>query len=328
MSKAYNYIILNGHDNGLPAYNEDGYYSICLRDLWENDNVQISNYPCDACSPVIRWLFRKHHTTFRRIPLKRIWFHFFAKPKFKEKRPLCFVNIGFFWPVAYFKWVKKRWPDSKTVVFLRDLVSTHKEYYRPYLENGVIDFWVSFDPIDAEKYKMYFHNEICSKISLKKTEKKYDVFFAGRAKRRLPRIIEVYDKLEKSGVNCFFYINGAAEEEKVERKGITYSDRYLTYREMLEYNNESKCILEICQDFQAGYTSRFLEAVMYDNRLLTDNNALKDSPFFDDRFIQCFEKPDDIDTDFIFDETPVAFNYKGEFSPKHFIEFLDNTVLR
>ena len=141
-------------------------------------------------------------------------------------------------------WLKRKYPDAVFVRFIRDLVSTQENEYKNLKDSGVFDYWVSYDENDAKKYGMLFHNEVESKIQLKEPEQfQYDVFFAGRAKKRLSQIVAVYDILEKAGLNCFFYIMSAKKEERIERKGIIYTDKLLTYRQLLEYNMQSKCLL-------------------------------------------------------------------------------------
>lgn len=49
----------------------------------------------------------------------------------------------------------------------------------------------------------------------------------------------------------------------------------MTYREMLYHTVNSKVVLEINQGCVDGFTSRFLESVMYNKRLLTNNFAVQ-----------------------------------------------------
>jgi hypothetical protein len=174
---------------------------------------------------------------------------------------------------------------------------------------------------------MHYYHEIESKVELDTDfEIRHDVFFAGRAKNRLNRLVSVYDKLEAQRVKCFFYITGVDVKEQIPREGIVYSNKLLSYREMLLLNTHSRCILEINQENAVGYTSRFLEAVMYNRKLLTDNLNITNSDFYDSRYIQCFKDVDDIDASFIVDNNEVDFHYNNEFSPRGFIEYLDSLI--
>ena len=325
MGHKYNYVLLNGYDGfNNPSYNENGYYSICMRDLWDDKGILISNCPMDYTNAPLRLICSIYNHPKIRLPFQKLWYPFFIKGKFESTKPYCFISIGFKWPINYYKWIKKQYPDSIIVRFVRDLVSTQKWWYDSLKDSGVVDYWITYDEEEAQKYGMLYHNEVESKIDLPYDNPiLYDVFFAGRAKKRLSRIVEVYDVLEKAGLKCHFYITGAKPQNQMCRDGIVYSDNILTYKEMLELNMKSRCLLEINQEGAVGYTSRFLEAVMYNKLLLTDNMCIKNTPYYNCNYIQCFKDPGAINTSFISKPANVDFKYKDEFSPKHFIDFLD-----
>ncbi len=323
----YNYIIFNGSDgpNSPSSYNEDGYYSICMRDLWEINDVLISNSPLDYANFWVKKVF--HGWLKFKLPFSQLWYPFYFRKKFSNNKPLCFVIVGYSWPMEYYKWLRKKNPDAVFVRFTRDLISTQQQFIDDLKSTGVVDYWITYDENEAKKYGMLYHPEVESKISLiEYKEPKYDVFFAGRAKKRLSKIVEVYDKLENAGLNCFFYIMSANSDEQIPRKGIVYSDEYLTYKQMLDYDMQSKCLLEINQEGAVGYTSRFIEAVMYNRKLLTDNVSIMDTPFYNSAYMQCFTEPRMINTDFIKNNQIVDFKYNNEFSPVHFINFLEKLL--
>lgn len=318
----YNYVIFNGYDGPeKSSYNEDGYYSICMRDLWAMDNVLISNMPLDYSNNTMQLVYR----LLRRLHFPLRWLYpYFLKLSFKENKPLCFVIIGYEWPMDYYQWLKEKYPTGKFVRFTRDLISTQQNFINSLIATDVVDYWITYDENEAKKYDMLYHPEVESKIDLPKNkELKYDVFFAGRAKKRLSKIVEVYDALEKAGLNCFFYIMGAKPEEQQPRKGIVYTDKYLSYRQMLEYDMQSKCLLEINQEGAVGYTSRFIEAVMYNKLLLTDNISIKQTSYYDSRYMQCIDNVNDINATFIKQERNVDYHYDDSFSPRHFINYLE-----
>lgn len=322
----YNYILFNGYDGfNMSSYNEEGYYSICMRDLWAYDNILISNCPFDYANFPIKLCYKfsnKYH-----FPFNKLWFPFFYKSSFRDEKPLCFIIVGFEWPMAYLKWLKAKYPNAKFVRFTRDLISTQQSFIDKLKASGVVDYWITYDENEAKKYDMLYYPEVESKIDLGNNFKiKYDVFFAGRAKKRLSRIVEIYDVLETAGLNCFFYIMSANPDEIAPRKGIVYSDKYLTYRQMLEYDLQSRCLLEVNQEGAVGYTARFIEAVLYNKLLLTDNNSIISTSFYNPNFMQCFSNPSEINTDFIKNDQAVDYKYKSEFSPVHLIEYLEELL--
>jgi len=101
----------------------------------------------------------------------------------------------------------------------------------------------------------------------------------------------------------------------------------MPYNEMLYYTVNSKCILEVNQGGAVGYTSRFLEAVMYNKKLLTNNCSIQKSAFFSPEYIQCFSKVEEINLAFISEDLlQVDYGYQGEFSPLHLIEKIENEL--
>lgn len=127
--------------------------------------------------------------------------------------------------------------------------------------------------------------------------------------------MSIYQILSKEGIKCKYFLVGVEPSKRVTLPGITYADKFMTYKEMLFHSVNSRCILDINQENADGYTSRFLEAVMFNKLLLTDNQSVKDSKFYSDKFIQIIGDYDKIDADFIKKDSVVDYHYNGEFSP-------------
>ena len=86
------------------------------------------------------------------------------------------------------------------------------------------------------------------------------MFFCRKSKDRLPLLSKAYDQLTKAGLKVFFYLTQVPKKERTELPGIVYSDTFMSYREMLYHSVNTRCMLDITQNNQQGYTSRFLEA--------------------------------------------------------------------
>jgi len=327
----YNYVIFNNLDGSVLKPDKDGYYSICLEDLKDISNVQIVSCPLENKNLIWRVFYRIHNygklmSLFSWIP-RDIWYPFYFESHFESNNSnLCFVLIANL-ELEYLKYLKRRFPKAKFVKFYRDLVSTKQRYHDLYKNSNIIDYWITYDEGEAKKYNMLYHNEIESKASIKTDNKVlYDVFFAGRAKERLKKVVDVYDYLSSKGINCYFYITGVEKKNQIKRDGIKYAGKLMKYRDMLICNSHARCLLEINQDNAVGYTSRFLESVMFDKKLLTDNMSIRQSHYYDSKFIQCFNTISDINIDFIINDIKVDYNYQGDFSPVKFISFLDEVL--
>lgn len=326
MNLKYNYVVLSWVFSSSNI-NED-YYYICLKDLEGIDGVIVNHEALQERPKWLRYLYKLHHypllNSTLKLPFKELWYPYVFKNTFKDDKPICFICIRY--PSSrYLKYLKSRFPNCKVVVMCRDLLKTHRAAYDAYTKEGVYDYWMSYDEEESKKYGFPHFDEFESKIEIP-ISNDYpisDVFFAGRAKDRLTRLIDIYDRLEAMGINCLFYIVGVEKGKEIERKGIRYLTKQISYYEMLRLSINSKCILEINQEGAEGYSSRFLEAVMFNKKLMTDNVYIKKSKFYKPEYIQ-FVNSDNFNADFLMDDSyEVDYHYNGEFSPLLRIEQID-----
>lgn len=313
--------IKNGH------INKDDYFYICTEELRDSVDVTVVSYPLDYSNQLFHKLYVLHnHPKINKkieIPLKRLWYPFyFKRSAINTDKPMCFIMSGYYITPDYIRYLKKKFPGCKCVLIHRDLISLwHKrnpKFTRKTVEE-LFDLELTIDKDDAETYGIYHFDEIESKpeVSLSPEYPLSDVFFAGAAKDRLPTLIKIYDKLSACGLNCKFYITGA--DTPIARTGIQYAKNNMSYRQMLYYTVNSRCILEINQGGAVGYTSRFLEAVMFNKLLITNNMSIKESEFYHPQYIQCIANSDEIDPEFVKQDITVDYHYNGEFSPKRLI---------
>lgn len=325
MELNHNYVIFNWSDYRNGAGFGDGYYSICLEDLKNEPQIYINNAPFQHFPNYLHLQLLYRALCRIKMPFTKYFYHIACK--IKTDKPLCFIFIRY--PeVNYVKWLRAKYPNAIFVKFIRDLISTQQKIYDTFNKANVIDYWITYDKNESDKYGLYYYPEIGSKIELPETKIEQDVFFAGRAKNRLPKLIEVYDYLTKAGLKCKFYIVGVKSEEQIQRDGITYSMSQMTYKDMLISNLKSKCILEINQIGAIGLTSRYLEAVMYNKLLITDNQEVKMQPLYNRKYIKCFEDISTVDFNFINEYDMVDYKYNGEFSPCGLIKFIDGLIIK
>ena len=335
MDYKYNYVIFNYPEiKGIKMDNPDGYYHICLEDLKQCKDILVVNYPMENRSLFLKLLYRLVLLLRFRFKTKKL-FRFFVSLFYPLYYPTllnndkeqCFVFISDVWDIDFMRHLKDTYPNCKIVMALRDLVKT-KWFYNDLKESRLVDLWMSYDKGDCEKYSMTYFPEFESKINVSNnsTVQESDVFFTGRAKQRLPKLVECYDYLTSLGLKCLFIILDAPEEQQQVREGIVYTYTYMTYREMLEYSIRARCLLDINQESAIGYTSRFLEAVIYNKLLLTNSIGVSKHPLYDSRYIQEFKCISEVQQTFFEGKEPVKYNYNNEFSPIHFIEVLNETL--
>lgn len=330
----YNYIYFDTGSlkNGAP--NKDDYFYICTADLRTQKNVQVVTYPLDYTKSILfHTLYVLAHlisVRFKTSWLERIFYPFYFK-SMNSNLPYCFIVSGFYITPWYVKYLKNRYSNCKVVKIYRDSYVLWRERNPLFTDDDMklFDATFSYDIGESKRYNMIHFDEIESKVDVP-VSPDYpicDVFFAGAAKDRLPKIIQIYDMMEQNGINCYFYITGAKKEEQIVRKGVVYADKWMTYKEMLYYTVNSKTILEINQGNIDGYTSRFLEAVIYNKKLITNNYYVKNNTYFNEEFINCFSSVDGININFIKSEELVDYDYNGDFSPVHLINLIDKTLV-
>lgn len=181
------------------------------------------------------------------------------------------------------------------------------------------DVKYTFDIGDSKRYGMkYMGFNYYSKHSIKSINNpKYDLYYIGRSSLdRNDLFYAVYNKLMSEKCKLDFYIKPTIVEEN-RLTDINYIDNgTLQYDEILEELQNSKCILEILREKQVGPSLRYFEAVCYNKKLLTTNPEIVNFPYYDKRYMRYFSNPDDIDVEWLKDDTCIVdYHYKGDFSP-------------
>lgn len=332
----YNYVYWNGHylpDYQVGKLDPEEYNAICLNDVKSMAGVHVCQCPLEQATPWIRRLQIRHERLHRKyaVPFNNLWYPFFFKNDFEDKvKPYCFVIANRIMPIEYMLWLRKEYPTCKIVRVYRDLVrvdACNSDYSEDNMRK-VCDMRFSYDKGDCEKYGLTYFHEIDSKIDIPiaKDYPLYDVFFCGAAKDRLKKLIRAYDIFTAAGLKCRFHIVFAKEAEKEKREGITYANEYMPYKEILYYSVNARCMFDINQGGAEGFTTRFLEAVMYNKRFITDNQAVLESPFYNPDYMQVVKGVEDIDPKFVTRKDVVDYGYNGEFSPIHLIELIDQKL--
>lgn len=276
----YNYIYTGDHS----------WSEVFFNDIINLDNVKFfySDYE-NFNSKLLKFINICHYSRkIRKIigcPFKNIVYKKLFAYKFKNNNPVCFIFQGnkfkFYNDIDYINELRRRYPNGKIVLYMIDIVSKN-----PYLNieyaNNTFDFIITYDKADAEKYNWIYIPTPFSKVEVDKSieQAPTDVYFCGEAKERFNALLDIYDRLEKNGVKCNFYLPNAPinQDEKI-RNGIHFRTR-ISYRENLSRLNMAKCNLELMQEGAVGFTPRLWEAIIYDKHLISNNKAIKESPYY------------------------------------------------
>lgn len=317
----YNYVIFGSAND---------YYKYAYADVHKLENVKYKDKRIDTENGFLLNLYRFHNsskTNLIPLPFKGIWEKYAYKDTFDDDKPICFIFFGGneWCKKDYFAYLRKKYPYCKIVIYCQDIIDKSKNKN---LKDSLsfCDLKLSYDKGDAQKYGMILYQDVYSKVEIdtEGVNEEYDVCLIIKAKDRLKKAIDLYDKLESFGLKCYFYLTDVEKEDRIERKNVYYGKK-LPYTENLKIVMKSKVIAEILQSGSKGYTFRAGEAIVYGKKLLTDNKSVKEEPFYSPDKIFVFDNPEDIKKEF-FDGKSVDYNYTEQISPKKLLEFIDEKL--
>lgn len=236
------------------------------------------------------------------------------------KRNYIIFQTGIKFSAHYIAKLKKE-RNACIVLYMPDNIRTmkmarNKSEFDRFCKHYHVDQVYSFDHNDCQEFGAEFFDFYSmlpiKKAAIKQSSGKPRVLYVGgcRSMERLNTLHALYDKLSEKA-KCTFYLNGVSKENAT-REGIIYNHP-LSYAEVVELVQQNDIIVEIINGSQAGNTLRLKEAVCYNKCLLTNNQNIKTSPYYDSSFMQIFHNVEDIDLKQF--DSNVNYHYQGDFSP-------------
>ena len=227
----------------------------------------------------------------------------------------------------------KREHNIKYVLFLSDSLNsaTSRNYYvGKYLKVVSFDKVLSFDFEDVRINKDFAFYLVPYKIlpALINQQLRYDIAWFGTPAARLEMLRQVHNYLVGRGVRVRYEMRMSKMPDGFDSAGdstMIFKEKR-PYSDIITLNGLSNCILEIPIPGQTGCTYRYYEAICYNKKLLTTNPNVVNMPFYDQRYIRIFEKPGDIDIDWLLARDPVDYGYDGRFSPENFLDGILNML--
>ena len=248
-----------------------------------------------------------------------------------QKKYIIFLNSSFInshYSPQVMQYYKRKWPNMVFVLLYIDVVSHPVSRHANLLrEKGVFDLIYTVDKNDAKKYSMFFTRTPYSKVKkLKRNLVKKDIYFCGVTKDRGNMIIEILDKAIKNhiAINMDIYCNDLEKKRFSDRECVNVLSDYVNYLDLLEKTIDANCILDLVQTGQTALTLRPYEAVVYNRKLLTNNKAIFDFEFYNEKYMKYFESVSDIDWRWIMEKCEIDYGYKNQFSPNKFINRIIN----
>lgn len=113
------------------------------------------------------------------------------------------------------------------------------------------------------------------KLGSKNIQEKYDVYFVGKDKGRMKKLLEIKEAFSAVGLKCLIQIMPSHKWEK--NKEYTTP---IPYKEVLDNIGRSKAIMDIKVSKTAGPSLRALEAAFYGKKLITDDDNVRHFKFY------------------------------------------------
>ncbi len=267
-------------------------------------------------------------------PMKNIWyqkklFSLIDNDTCVIFQPASMIHIG----MSTLKNIHLVYPGCKLVLLLLDSIHAHSvtmRYAKKYIFSFEWDLIFSFDESDCREYGFtYMGLSYYSKIDLSAQSRNVsDLFYIGAKKDEDTReklLLEIYNRCKDKGIICNFKFRSMKKHPELEKQGINMLAKPQPYRDVLNDINATNCILEIMQPGQNNQTARYMEAVCYNKKLLTNNTEIVTLPFYNPQYMKVFISPDDIDFEWIKKEEAVNYNYDNEFSPIRILRTMEET---
>ena len=323
------------HNFVIFATNASPYYDYGYHDIISHPQVRYIRYLFDGVDGILSKIFRRllSEPKYNKIicnTIGNIVYPYVAKNKFAHSKPICFlffVDYRKFCYSGYLKFVKKKYPYSKTILYLQDLINSRSDFDINEAMNN-FDEVITYDEGEAKRYGLKYYPTPMSFVDVPDDNslEESDIYFCGKAKSRYPIIHKIYQKCSSLGLKCDFNIFEMTEEaDKI--SGINYSKSFFTYQENLQHIKKTRCILEIMQDGAVGFTPRLWEAITYNRHILSNNEAILTSKYFIEGATHVFSDENGI-SEFLCQELEKEPTYtqciKDGLSPLSLLNFLDS----
>lgn len=298
-------------------------------DLNNDSGIKVFDVPYKINNKILEFLFRVHMSKKLNdhfyLPFKKIWKKSYCIENemidWKQDNFLIIIDSSLVWySSGYLNQLKKKGIKLIFLAFnpMHQLIE-NRTFWNVFSKIKFDLLFSVFDIRDPYDFSTIQTYSVYSKCSIPKKSNTFDIVFLGMDKGRHKRIVDIYNHAINLGFKMdvsIIHYNGPEDEKHPE---IDYCDE-VPYMDYLEKIVNSKCILEIVQDDQKGVTLRTFEAIVYGKYLITNNQFIKEMPFYNPNYIHFYKTIGDIDLNFLREDIVVDYKYDGSFSPLNLID--------
>lgn len=196
--------------------------------------------------------------------------------------------------------IRKKRRDAKFVLILvdsMDVIGGHMEETKKRIKQIKWDHILSYDKGDCERFGFkYIGFDYYSPVHMICDTVDVDLYYVSSVKAGRTEILKKLNmSCSKEKINNVFQIVTSWRK-------IDYGNCFrknIPYEKILENISKSNCILEILQTGQKMQSLRYLEAICYNKKLLTNNNEIVNYPYYNENYMKVFNKIEDIDWEWV-----------------------------
>lgn len=306
-----------------------GFGNISIMEQFENDSqVQFLKYDFQYFHQIAKvWKFIKrklsgHGTGFMRWLLKtRVFDSKYALTycdyKSNDMNYVVIFNSALlqYYSKEYFQRLQKKNGNIKFILYIIDPMP---EGLWPEIKSTleVFDKVMTIHPYNCKRYGFEYLPYIYAepKEKSKKKVEETNLFFCGVMDTERENIIKALVEQCMSNQVPFDFWLKPYEGNEINNEYVHYAE--MPYAENVERVKHSQCILEVMHEGFVGITQRYLEAIVYGKKLLTNNKEIKNLPYYNPKSMYYFENVMNIDWNWIKSDEKVDYHYQGEFEPE------------
>lgn len=230
-----------------------------------------------------------------------------------------------YYSTGYLNRLKKKNGNIKYILYLIDPMPNGL-WNRIVKMQGAFDRILTAHPYNTRKYGFQYFPFIYTPpkyIPLEQEQKQ--LYFCGVVDdHRYELIKQFIERCKEHGISYEVHMFRAERYAKIDDADVHYG--LVPYDENVARAINSNCILEIVRENFIGFTQRYYEAIVFNKKLLTNNAEIKEYAYYDERYIQYFERIEDIDWDWVKEDIEVDYKYQGDFEPKQWKQNLMKEV--
>lgn len=244
-------------------------------------------------------------------------------PKYADASIIVFDNFVFYEDDRFHNWIRSINGNGKLISINYNVISKNEERLKNLKKKYDVNY--SFDLENCKENDFNHFWGIYSSVKVSNISTSIDLFFLGLDKGRYPILKEIYDELKVRKFKTNFIVI-SDDVSPFMMEGFIVQNQRVSYAESILGIENTECILEIVTNEQNGLSLRAIEALVYNKKLLTNNKSILKSPYYNQEFIQYFDKVSDIDFNFLLRKIKVNYNCESDFSPINLINQINSKL--